>query len=138
MFYISFDKCLKVKVHKLSGRQTNVYIPTLIHHQHLYPIGYLGMFLFRHCKHIVKSSYPKGKKIHKKWRCLSINLQPEYVPRCFKNQMQKKNYIKKKKIRAFKHTHSEWKKGKWFIITCQSRWRKMLHSLFWCQIMYQI
>ena len=102
MFYISFDKCLKVKVHKLSGRQTNVYIPTLIHHQHLYPIGYLGMFLFRHCKHIVKSSYPKGKKIHKKWRCLSINLQPEYVPRCFKNQMQKKKLYKKKK----KYEHS--------------------------------
>ena len=113
MFYISFDKCLKVKVHKLSGRQTNVYIPTLIHHQHLYPIGYLGMFLFRHCKHIVKSSYPKGKKIHKKWRCLSINLQPEYVPRCFKNQMQKKKLYKKKKKNTSIQAHSfRMKKGK--------------------------
>ena len=70
MFYISFDKCLKVKVHKLSGRQTNVYIPTLIHHQHLYPIGYLGMFLFRHCKHIVKKLVPKREKNSQKMKVL--------------------------------------------------------------------
>ena len=46
-------------------------------------------------KHIVKSSYPKQKwKNSEKMKVLkSVNLHLEYVPRCFRNQMQKKKSI---------------------------------------------
>ena len=61
-------------------------------------------------KLIVKSSYPKVKKFRKMKVFKSVNLHPEYVPRCFRNEMQKKKQSinsLQKKLQTFKQAHSE-------------------------------
>ena len=74
----------------------------------------------------------------------SVNLHPEYVPRYFRNQMQKKVEYKltSKKImgiQADTPNMKKWENGSLIIITRQSGCRKtMVHNLFLCQIMYQI
>ena len=73
----------------------------------------------------------------------SLNLHLEYVPRCFRNQMQKKveHKLTSNKIMDIQTDMlgmKKWEKGPLIIITWQSRWKKiMVHALFWCQIMYQ-